>query len=200
MVSCLIVEIGNRTVKAALTEGITIGKMFRYRGENRMSSLFRMMESERPSVTVAASRNIIANDCLKEMREHCADILVLDPEHSYILQHYGLPDNISYGRAASVIASRYLFRGMGCTVLNTGHSREIDFIAADGEYKGGVSGTKFDIDDYMASANAGNIIVFAGTEANNLAKRMKNSIFVVSNLILMGLALITDDYVKRDDI
>ena len=197
---CLIVEIGNRTVKAALTEGVTIGKMFRYRGENRMDSLLGMMQRERPSVTVAASRNVIANEALKQMREHCADILVLDPEHSYILQHYCLPENISYGRAASVIASRYLFKGIGCTIFNTGHSREIDFIGKDGEYEGGISGTKFDSEDYVTSTNAGNIIVFAGTEANNLAKRMKNSIFVVSNLILMGLALITDDYVKRDDI
>ncbi len=198
--SCLIVEIGNRTVKAALTEGITIGKMFRYRGENRIASLLKMMQSEKPSVTVAASRNVIEKDNLRQMRAFCADILVLDPGHSYILQHYCLPENISYGRAASVIASRYLFKGIGCTIFNTGHSREIDFIGKDGEYEGGISGTKFDIEDYVTSTNAGNIIVFAGTEANNLAKRMKNSIFVVSNLILMGLALITDDYVKRDDI
>lgn len=41
-------------------------------------------------------------------------------------------------------------------------------------------------------------MIFTGGDAIYFAKRMKNSIFVVSNLVLMGLALITDDYVKKN--
>lgn len=197
--SCLIIEIGNRSIKAALTSGVTIGKTFRFTGDNRLDSLLSMMDKECPLVSVAASKVVIPTDTLKKLRKKCADILVIDPAHSHVQSHYGLPFNLTYGRTAAVIASRYLFSGSSCTIVNTGKTREIDFLGENGDYIGGISGTKFDIEACIASRR-GNTIVFAGAEANNLAKRRKNSIFAVRNLILMGLALITDDYVKRDDI
>ena len=43
-----------------------------------------------------------------------------------------------------------------------------------------------------------NVIVFTGGDAIYFAKRMKNSVFVMSNLVLVGLALITDDYVEKN--
>ena len=43
-----------------------------------------------------------------------------------------------------------------------------------------------------------NIANFTGKGAIYFAKRMKNSIFVVSNLVLMRLALITDNYVRKN--
>ena len=43
-----------------------------------------------------------------------------------------------------------------------------------------------------------NITVFTGGDAIYFAKRMKNSIFVVCNLVLMGLALIAVEYDKKD--
>ena len=61
---------------------------------------------------------------------------------------------------------------------------------------GVISGIMFEIRGYIDS-NPDNIIVFTGGDANYFAKRMKNSIFVVCNLVLIGLALITDDYVER---
>jgi type III pantothenate kinase len=51
----------------------------------------------------------------------------------------------------------------------------------------------FEIDGYM-SRNPENITVFTGGDAIYFAKRMKNSIFVVCNLVLMGLALIALEY------
>lgn len=61
---------------------------------------------------------------------------------------------------------------------------------------GVVLGIKFEIEGYMAS-NPEAIVVFTGGDANYLAKKMKNSIFAVSNLVLMGLAKITEDYVRN---
>ena len=43
-----------------------------------------------------------------------------------------------------------------------------------------------------------NITVFTGGDAIYFAKRMKNSIFVVCNLVLMGLALMAVEYDKKD--
>ena len=46
----------------------------------------------------------------------------------------------------------------------------------------------FEIQGHICQ-NPENIIVFTGGDANYFAKSMKNSIFVVCNLVLMGLAL-----------
>ena len=48
------------------------------------------------------------------------------------------------------------------------------------------------------SRNTQNITVFTGGDAIYFAKRMKNCIFVVCNLVLMGLALIAVEYDKKD--
>ena len=60
-----------------------------------------------------------------------------------------------------------------------------------------ISGIMFEIDGYIRS-NPENIVIFTGGDAIYFAKRMKNSIFVVCNLGLMGLAIITDEYVKKN--
>ncbi len=62
---------------------------------------------------------------------------------------------------------------------------------------GVVLGIMFEIEGYMRSRKD-NIVIFTGGDAIYFAKKMKNSIFVVCNLELMGLAIITDDYVKKN--
>ena len=60
-----------------------------------------------------------------------------------------------------------------------------------------ISGIMFEIEGYILR-NPENISVFTGGDAIYFAKRMKNSIFVVCNLVLMGLALIAVEYDKKD--
>ena len=62
---------------------------------------------------------------------------------------------------------------------------------------GVISGMVFEIEGYIRS-HPENIVIFTGGDAIYFAKRMKNSIFAVCNLGLMGLAIITDDYVKKN--
>jgi len=61
---------------------------------------------------------------------------------------------------------------------------------------GVVSGIMFEIEGYM-SLYPGSMSVFTGGDANYFAKRTKNSIFVVCNLVLMGLALIA---IQNEDV
>ena len=61
---------------------------------------------------------------------------------------------------------------------------------------GVLSGIMFEISGYI-SLKQDNIGVFTGGDANYFAKRIKNSIFVICNLVLMGLALIADGYVNE---
>ena len=63
---------------------------------------------------------------------------------------------------------------------------------------GVVSGINFEIEGYL-NLHPENIVVFTGGDANYFAKRMKSSIFVISNLVLMGLALIAHGYVRKMD-
>lgn len=58
---------------------------------------------------------------------------------------------------------------------------------------GVVSGIIFEIEGYL-NLHPDNMTVFTGGDANYFAKRMKNSIFAVCNLVLMGLALIAEEY------
>ena len=62
---------------------------------------------------------------------------------------------------------------------------------------GVISGMLFEIEGYL-SDNSENITVFTGGDANYFAKRMKNCIFAVYNLVLMGLALIAFEDDKED--
>lgn len=60
-----------------------------------------------------------------------------------------------------------------------------------------ISGIMFEIEGYVLK-HPDNIIVFTGGDANYFAKRVKNAIFVVCNLVLIGLSLIADSYVKKN--
>ena len=77
------------------------------------------------------------------------------------------------------------------SIAPEGHSLEASLES------GVVLGIIFEIEGYI-KARKENIVIFTGGDAIYFAKRMKNSIFVVCNLELMGLALITDDYVKKN--
>lgn len=59
-----------------------------------------------------------------------------------------------------------------------------------------ILGIMFEIGGYFAR-HPENIVIFTGGDAIYFAKRMKNSIFVVCNLVLMGLALIAVRYGEK---
>ena len=51
----LLVEIGNTALKAAWSEGITLGKTFRYQGEKMFDYVDSLVEKEKPAVMVISS-------------------------------------------------------------------------------------------------------------------------------------------------
>ena len=60
-----------------------------------------------------------------------------------------------------------------------------------------ITGIIFEIEGYL-SRFPENTVIFTGGDAIYFVKRLKNSIFAVCNLVLMGLALITDEYVEKN--
>ncbi|MBQ9193248.1 MAG: type III pantothenate kinase [Bacteroidales bacterium] len=240
--SNLLVEIGNTALKAAWAEGMTLGKTFRYQGEKGMDFILSVIRRDKPEVMVVSSVYPLSPADTDLLGKECSHLVVLDSDHKEILLGHGLPSYLSYDRAASVLAARYLFRGMACTIVDFGTTLSVDFTDKDGAYTGGnvslgcrtrfkalnrysralplvntpascgtvgsseqssiesgvVSGIQFEIEGYLA-LHPGNVPVFTGGDANYFAKRMKSSIFVICNLVMMGLALIADEYVKKLD-
>ena len=240
--SNLLVEIGNTALKAAWSQGMTLGKTFRYQGEKYMDFILGLTAKEKPAVLLVSSVAELPADDRAVLEGECTHLLILDPGNREFLVTHGLPSYISYDRAASILAARYLFRGKGCTIVDFGTTLTVDFTDDKGNYRGGnislgcrtrfkalnrysrslplvntpedcppvglsetesiesgvVNGIVFEIEGYLAK-NPENVAVFTGGDENYFAKRMKNSIFAVCNLVLMGLALIADEYVKSID-
>ena len=233
----LLVEIGNTALKAAWSEGITLGKTYRYQGEKMFDYIRSLTDKEKPSVLVISSLITLSPADEDDFRSRCGRLVILDSRHKAVVNEYFLPDYLSPDRVASVIAVRYLFKGKGSLVFDFGTTLTIDVLEPDGEYTGGnispgfrtrfkslsrysrtlplvdtpqvvrqtgdslrssieagvVSGIMFEIQGYL-SLFPEKIAVFTGGDALYFAKRMKNSIFAVCNLVLMGLALIADKY------
>jgi type III pantothenate kinase len=237
----LIVDIGNTAVKACWSESMTLGKTVRYQGEKVQDFLISLTQREKPEVMVVSCVYEISDSDREELAACCGKLLLLDTGHTEILRLSGLPEWLSYDRAASIIAARYLFRGRGCMVIDFGTILTVDFTDKDGVYTGGnvslgcrtrfkalnryskalplvnmpeetpvvgksflssmtsgvVSGIMFEIKGYFG-LHPDNITVFTGGDAAYFAAKMDKSVFVVSNLVLMGLAKIADEYVGKN--
>ena len=234
----LIVDIGNTALKAAWADGITLGRTFRYQGERMTEFILSLMVKERPDVLIISSVRRLSKQNVSRLEQSCETLLVVDDK---VLDKYSLPSFITPDRAASIIASRFLFKSRGCTIFDFGTMLTVDFLDKEGKFTGGcispgcmtrfksvnrysknlpllslpeetedkgislsasivsgvISGIMFEIEGYICK-NPENINVFTGGDANYFAKRMKNSIFVVCNLVLMGLALIALEYDKTN--
>ena len=241
--SNLLVEIGNTALKAAWSERMTLGKTFRYQGEKFMDFILSITRKEKPFVMVVSSVYPLSEADTHTLEGECSHLLLLDSNHKEQLVGHGIPAYLSYDRAASILAARYLFKGRGCTIVDFGTTLSVDFIGEDGLYRGGnlslgcrtrfkalsrysrslplvnipedtdllglsetasiesgvVSGIIFEIEGYL-NLHPENIAVFTGGDANYFAKRMKSSIFAICNLVLMGLALMADEYAQKFDI
>lgn len=62
---------------------------------------------------------------------------------------------------------------------------------------GVVLGLIFEVEGYIKQ-NPNHIVVFTGGDAFYFAKKLKNTIFVIQNLVLVGLAQIADYYAEKD--
>ena len=235
----LVVDIGNTALKAAWADSVTLGKTFRYQGEMIMDFISSLTRKNRPETLVISSVSDISDRDRSRLEKECEKLVIIDRKRIGILHDFGLPSYLTPDRAASIIASRYLFKGKGCTVVDFGTTMTIDFMDCNGNYLGGnispgcrtrfkalnrysktlplldtpdtvdkignsitssmesgvISGIIFEISGYF-DMFPDNIAIFTGGDAIYFAKRMKNAIFVVCNLVLMGLALIADGYVK----
>lgn len=234
----LLIDIGNTALKASWADGMTLGKTFRYQGEKKIAFILSLTEKEKPEIMVVSNVRSFSDKEVERLKAECGRLIIINDE---ILKERDIPSYLSPDRAASIIASRYLFKGRSCTIFDFGATMTIDKIDASGTYSGGnvslgcrtrfkalnrysknlplvdfteevpelgdslksslqsgvISGMLFEIEGYLSTSTE-NITVFTGGDANYFAKRMKNCIFAVCNLVLMGLALIAFEYDQKD--
>lgn len=237
----LLVEIGNTALKAAWSDGLTLGKIFRYQGEKMVDFIVSLTRQQFPQVMTIAAAEPVSAETESILRGCCSHLIILDADHHPALTGFDLPDYLSCDRAASMVAARFLFPGKNSCIFDFGSTLTIDFIDSAGRYLGGnislgfrtrfkalgrysrslplvdtpasapelggsvessieagvVSGMLFEIEGYLRT-RPDSIVIFTGGDAIYFAKKMKNSIFVVCNLVLMGLALITDAFVRKN--
>lgn len=240
--SNLLVEIGNTALKAAWSEGLTLGKTYRYQGEKMLGFISSLVDKEKPSVMVLSSTIDISQKEEENLKTKCDKLIILDRNHTESATSNGFPEYLSPDRVASALAVRHLFKGAGCAVFDFGTTLTVDFLGPEGEYEGGnispgcrtrfkalnrysrtlplvdtpsgeveigdsvkssiesgvIGGIMFEIRGYL-SLFPQKTAVFTGGDALYFAKRLKNSIFVICNLVLMGLALIADSYAEKND-
>jgi len=232
-----LVDIGNTVLKAALSDGTTLGKTWRYQGENWCDFLYSTIKENLPEKVVVCSARELSAEFIENLRSLCGKVLIIDPVRCETGEKYGIPEYITPDSVASIVAAREMFKGKSCSIFDFGTMIKYSFINADGKYESGcvspgcttrfrsvsryaknlpllseddstqlsgstlessircgvVSGIMFEIEGYI-SAFPSNICIFTGGDAIYFAKRTKNSIFVVCNLVLMGLALIAESY------
>ena len=126
----LLIEIGNTALRAARSDGMTLGKTFRYQGEKVMDYIGSLLQKEKPDVLVVASVYAISAPDEELLRSGCGHLILLDPAHKELLESSGLPAYLTYDRAASILAARYLFRGKGCTIVDFGTTLTVEDITA----------------------------------------------------------------------
>lgn len=116
---------------------MTLGKTYRFQGEKVMDFILSITEKEKAEVMAVVSAKPITAEEEATLRGECRHLMILDSTHTDILQRYDLPDYLSYDRAASLLAVRYLFKGKPCIVFDFGTTLTIDLTSETGQYRGG---------------------------------------------------------------
>ena len=88
----LLVIAGNTALKAAWSEGTTLGKTFRYQGEKMLDYLLSIMEKEKPEVLTIASVSKVSPEEEKILRKECSHLIILDSDHTKYLLKYNIPE------------------------------------------------------------------------------------------------------------
>ena len=127
----LIIDIGNTALKASWADGMTLGKTFRYQGERMMDFILSLTEKERPEIMILSSVRTFSAQAVEKLRKACDVLLVVDEEMS---ERYNIPSYLTPDRAASIVISRYLFKGRKCSIFDLGTTLTVDFLDEDGNY------------------------------------------------------------------
>ena len=106
----LLIEIGNTALKAAWSDGMTLGKTFRYQGEKVFDYIDTLLEKEKPEVMVVSSSVDIDEIQEENFKRQCGKLIILDRTHTETATSEGFPKYLSPDRSSARAS-------IGCGVL-----------------------------------------------------------------------------------
>lgn len=222
----LLVDIGNTALKACMADGTTLGKIVRYQGENPVGFIASFAEKKFPEVIVISSPYPFSDSETSRLESLCRKLVVLNADsreasvtaarrmfkgRSCTVFDFGTTISIDVLSSNGDVEGSFLSPGYMTRfkALNR-YSRSLPLVFPGSEIPaygsstetsitaGVVSGIIFEIEGHMA-ARPDNVNIFTGGDAIFFANRMKNRIFVVCNLVLMGLAMTAEQYERQQD-
>lgn len=234
----LIIDIGNTACKIAYAEGDTLGKIYRYIGDDVLTFFKGVLGKKRPDVIVLSTVRELSNQIIDYLKASCGKFVVLDSHTELpIANFYKTPETLGPDRIASAVAAHMMFPDENCIVFDFGTAITVDFVSKEGEFRGGnispglttrfkalnhytkklpllenpinisdiglttkeaiengvVLGIMFEVMGYTGKY-PDHIVLFTGGDAVYFTERLNHSIFVVYNLVLIGLAQIANYY------
>lgn len=132
----LIIDAGNTVLKAAVADGTTLGKIYRYQGENRIEYVRELSSQLCPDVLVMCSARVLSSDDIAVLETLASKLVIIDPEHKDIAVHYGIPEYLTPDSIACVKAARSMFAGKGCNIFDFGTTLNSIFIGPEGNFEG----------------------------------------------------------------
>ena len=211
----LLIDIGNSNCKTAFCKGGELGEINRSSGEDILGDILTLIGDKEIDVIVLSTVREDDHKMQETLRGKCRKLVVM---HSGM----DLPPHFSTGfprkglgvdRLAAALAVSMLFPQQDCikfdfgTALNT-FTKRLPLIepgnnindfgrkTVEAMESGVVLGMKFEVEGYINKYPA-HKTVFTGGDAFYFAEKFKSPIFVVPNLVLVGLALIADYYAQN---
>ena len=101
--SNLVIDIGSTALKAAWSDGTTIGKTFRYQGEKISEFIESLTEKDRPEIMVISTVRDIPSGYVRLFAERCSRLVLMDRNHTEEAVSRGIFPYISPDRVASIV-------------------------------------------------------------------------------------------------
>lgn len=132
----LIADAGNTVLKAALCEGVTLGKTFRYQGEKRIGYIEDLCHKLYPKVLVYCSARVVDAEDVKRLEACASKLVLIDPLHKEAFADLDVPSYLTPDAMACIKAARHMFMGQGCSIFDFGTTLSSIFLDEKGAFIG----------------------------------------------------------------
>ena len=134
----LIVDIGNTRVKAAVTDGGRVVKMFAAAefDDRLLDSVLSEFQSVGKAIVASTAGDArVAAAIIRRSVERC---LVFTPQVAVpITNAYGSPATLGGDRLAAAVGVAAMYPGRNAAIVDCGTALTVDLLTADGTYRGG---------------------------------------------------------------
>jgi type III pantothenate kinase len=134
----LVIDIGNSSLKAAFSEGIKLGEVFKYDGDDAIGFVKGIIQKDIPEALVVSSVRGDKAELLEKLETIFEKVAVVGINASIpIKSYYSTPETVGADRIAASAGAGILFPGKKCIIFDFGTALTIDFTDEYGNFSGG---------------------------------------------------------------